>query len=111
MYGEVDSEVVPALLSGEGEPPEPAFAHGMCRACYLEFLQVAGSCEDGAANPPAFTRGVQRELSAQHAEVRTCAMGAGQPMDEGQSQVKSLKSCLESDKTVVFSGLCLKCML
>ena len=57
-----------AWNSGEGKPPEPSFAHGMCRACYLEFLQVAGSCEDGAANPPAFTRGVQRELAAQQAE-------------------------------------------
>lgn len=79
MYEGLDSEVIPALVLGEGEPPEPAFAHGMCRACYLEFLQVAGSCEEGAANPPAFTRGVQRELAAQQVEVRTCVWGAGSP--------------------------------
>lgn len=41
----------------------------MCRSCYLEFLQVAGSVEESAANPPAYTRSVQRELAAQQAEV------------------------------------------
>lgn len=60
-----------AAAAGEGEPPEPPFAHGMCRACYVEFLQVAGSSDDAAANPPAFTRGVQKELAAQQAEVQS----------------------------------------
>ncbi|KAK9835222.1 hypothetical protein WJX81_006819 [Elliptochloris bilobata] len=39
------------------------FARGMCRACFEEFLRVSGGYTAGA-NPPAFTRGIQRELLA-----------------------------------------------
>ena len=33
------------------------FAHGMCRQCYVDYLQVtSGHAQDGA-DPPAFTQG------------------------------------------------------
>ena len=39
------------------------FARGMCRVCFEQFLKVSGGYRAGA-NPPAFTRGIQRELAA-----------------------------------------------
>jgi len=41
----------------------------MCRACYEHFLKVSGGQRAGA-NPPAFTRGIQRELAAAERDVR-----------------------------------------
>jgi len=37
------------------------FAHGMCKACYEEYLEVTGGTSNGA-DPPAFTAGIQAEV-------------------------------------------------
>ncbi|KAG9133125.1 hypothetical protein Leryth_023960 [Lithospermum erythrorhizon] len=54
------SRVVPAgnekaevLCQHKGK--EPCFAHGLCRDCYEDFLDISGGL-DGEAEPPAFQR-------------------------------------------------------
>lgn len=39
---------------------EPHFAHGMCRNCFVEYLNVSGGTFDGQHDPPAYqtVRGV-----------------------------------------------------
>lgn len=43
------------LNAGKGGPA--AFAHGMCKDCYMNFLKVTGGLDTPGANPPAFTAG------------------------------------------------------
>jgi len=31
------------------------FAHGMCKECYVHFIEVTGGINSKGANPPAFT--------------------------------------------------------
>lgn len=45
------------------------FAHGMCRACFEEYLINSGGTGAGQ-DPPAFTRGVQKALAIEAAQVR-----------------------------------------
>lgn len=57
------------------------FAHGMCRACFQEFLAVSGGIwTDGAADPPAFTKGKKKRVLALPAP--DAANGAGVDFDE-----------------------------
>ena len=45
------------------------FAHGMCRACFEEYLVNSGGTVDGC-DPPAFTSGVQKTLLLEAQKVR-----------------------------------------
>ena len=61
--------------AGKGDPPEPVFAKGMCRACFVEYVRAIGGADGCGADPPAFARAMQRELAAQQAEeVCRCAL-------------------------------------
>ena len=39
------------------------FAHGMCKECYLEFLQVTGGLSQPGANPPSFRANLEGEAA------------------------------------------------
>jgi len=54
--------------AGKGDPPEPVFAKGMCRACFVEYVRAIGGADGFGADPPAFARAMRRELAAQQAE-------------------------------------------
>jgi hypothetical protein len=54
--------------AGSGDPPEPVFAKGMCRACFVEFVHASGGADGDGADPPAFARALKKELAARQAE-------------------------------------------
>lgn len=43
------------------------FAHGLCRNCYEEFIQLSGGME-GGSEPPAFQRAEQERMAKEHAK-------------------------------------------
>ncbi|KAK9817299.1 hypothetical protein WJX72_012355 [[Myrmecia] bisecta] len=56
------------------------FAHGMCRTCFVEYLEVCGGAYSGA-DPPAYTRGLEKEalaLEAAQAEEALALEGPGE---------------------------------
>ena len=57
-----------SMMAGKGDPPEPVFAKGMCRACFVEYVRAIGGADGFGADPPAFARALQKELAAQQAE-------------------------------------------
>ncbi len=50
------------------------FAHGMCKVCYEEFLEVTGGTSAGA-DPPAFTAGLApKKVALMHCPVHTAML-------------------------------------
>lgn len=71
---------------GQGIPPTPAFAHGLCRSCFMEFLQTTGGRHAGAL-PPAFQKNLQKEErlrkeAEERAEAELMLLGGEQPQEQ-----------------------------
>jgi transcription factor IIIB subunit 2 len=63
---------------------EEHFSHGMCRACYADFVKASGGLHDGA-NPPAFSRARNRE--AKHAALLALeGPGGGEEEEEDEEE-------------------------
>ncbi|KAK9803483.1 hypothetical protein WJX73_006996 [Symbiochloris irregularis] len=75
---------------------QSCFAHGMCRACFEEYLVNSGGTCDGQ-DPPAFTQGVQRQLAieAKQAEEPLDIFG-----DANEDVCLALPPCDEPDNDV-----------
>ncbi|BDA42484.1 probable transcription factor IIIB 90 kDa subunit at N-terminal half [Coccomyxa sp. Obi] len=73
------------------------FAHGMCKACYEEYLEVTGGTSNGA-DPPAFQKASQRELKASGGGEEVLALpGLEQEGDEEQDIEQQLEAVLQQD--------------
>ena len=43
----------------------PALAYGMCRGCFVEYLEVSGGIFPQSSDPPAFVANLRKELQKQ----------------------------------------------
>ncbi|KAK9743052.1 hypothetical protein RND81_03G213700 [Saponaria officinalis] len=64
-----ENSIIKATMSKEGEllcehkgSGNPHFAHGLCEACYNEFIRISGGL-DGGSEPPAFQRAERERLA------------------------------------------------
>ena len=80
----------------------PHFAHGMCRACYVDYVRISGGSV-GGADPPAFMRAeAKRKIDAKQ-KLLLPALSSGELGDE-DALTQEFNSALEQDLSALLAS-------
>ncbi|CAI9087437.1 OLC1v1021505C1 [Oldenlandia corymbosa var. corymbosa] len=92
-----ESDKVEVLCEHKGK--EPHFAHGLCRSCYKDFLELSGGL-NGGSEPPAFQVAEMKRLAKASAEKEGCP-------DEANDDVfnKKKEAITEAENFSIFGNL------
>ena len=81
----------------------PHFAHGMCRACYVDYVRISGGSV-GGADPPAFMRAEAKRKIDEKQKLLLPATSSGELGDE-DALTQEFNSALEQDLGALLARL------